>query len=76
LNDALAIRERLAETIDLVIDAGPCPALPTTVIDLAQTPPAIVRLGRGDPADLGLGSVCSSRNAAGRVPGRRHRRVR
>jgi tRNA threonylcarbamoyl adenosine modification protein (Sua5/YciO/YrdC/YwlC family) len=57
LNDALAIRERLAETIDLVIDAGPCPALPTTVIDLAQTPPAIVRLGRGDPADLGLGSV-------------------
>jgi len=54
LNDAESIREALGGRIDLVIDAGPCPAEPTTVIDLAQVPPVIVRRGGGDPARLGL----------------------
>ena len=62
LNDAAAIHEALATAIDLVIDAGPCPATPTTVVDLAQTPPVIVRLGLGDPSRLGL-------VVAGRAPG-------
>jgi tRNA threonylcarbamoyl adenosine modification protein (Sua5/YciO/YrdC/YwlC family) len=62
LNDAAAIHEALAPVIDLVIDAGPCPATPTTVVDLAQTPPVIVRLGLGDPSRLGL-------VPAGRAPG-------
>jgi len=54
LNDAEQIRDALGRVLDLVIDAGACPAAPTTVIDLAAEPPVIVRLGGGDPARLGL----------------------
>ena len=55
LNDPEEIRIRLERTVDLVIDAGPCAAVPTTVVDLAVEPPVITRLGAGDPARLGLG---------------------
>jgi tRNA threonylcarbamoyl adenosine modification protein (Sua5/YciO/YrdC/YwlC family) len=54
LNAAADIEARLAGLIDAIVDAGPCPALPTTVIDLAVSPPVIVRRGLGDPARLGL----------------------
>lgn len=54
LDDPHVIRERLERTIDLVIDAGPCPGTPTTVVDLQDDPPTLVRLGAGDPARLGL----------------------
>ena len=53
-NDGVAIRDRIGSQLDLVIDAGPCPNEPTTVVDLAVDPPVLVRLGRGDPARLGL----------------------
>ena len=45
------------EDFDAVLDAGPCPGLPTTVVDLAVTPPAIVRLGLGDLTRLGLAAA-------------------
>ena len=54
LNEAEAIRDEIGNRLDLVIDAGPCPAAPTTVIDLEAPPAVIVRLGGGDPARLGL----------------------
>jgi tRNA threonylcarbamoyl adenosine modification protein (Sua5/YciO/YrdC/YwlC family) len=54
LNDAEEIREALEAALDLVIDAGPCPAEPTTVIDLAVVPPLVVRRGAGDPVRLGI----------------------
>ena len=54
LNDAQDIRDSLGRALDLVIDAGPCAAEPTTVVDLAVVPPVVVRLGAGDPARLGL----------------------
>ena len=54
LNDAESIRARFGQSIDLVIDAGPCAAVPTTVIDLAQTPPIVIRRGLGDPARIGV----------------------
>jgi len=54
LNDPEIIRDRLETMIDVVIDAGPCAAVPTTVVDLATEPGTIVRLGGGDPARLGL----------------------
>ena len=54
LNDPVEIRARYEHSIDLVIDSGACHLQPTTVIDLAQDPPAIVRSGRGDVARLGL----------------------
>ena len=37
-----------------IVDAGACPMQPTTVIDLSGDAPVVVRLGRGDPALLGL----------------------
>jgi tRNA threonylcarbamoyl adenosine modification protein (Sua5/YciO/YrdC/YwlC family) len=54
LNDATAICERLGPVLDVIVDAGPCPAVPTTVVDLAAGEPVIVRLGLGDPARLGI----------------------
>jgi tRNA threonylcarbamoyl adenosine modification protein (Sua5/YciO/YrdC/YwlC family) len=54
LNDPDAIRDALGGQLDGVIDAGPCPAEPTTVIDLSAPPAVIVRRGAGDPARLGL----------------------
>lgn len=54
LNAPDEIRERLESKVDVVIDAGPCSAVPTTVIDLATEPAVIVRRGGGDPARLGL----------------------
>jgi tRNA threonylcarbamoyl adenosine modification protein (Sua5/YciO/YrdC/YwlC family) len=54
LNDADTIRDAIGDQLDLVIDAGACPAEPTTVIDLATPPAVIVRRGGGDPKRLGL----------------------
>ena len=54
LNDPELIRERYEHALDLIIDSGACHLEPTTVIDLAVSPPVVVRLGRGDPARLGL----------------------
>jgi tRNA threonylcarbamoyl adenosine modification protein (Sua5/YciO/YrdC/YwlC family) len=54
LNDANVIRSEIGGRVDLIIDAGPCAAEPTTVVDLAELPGAIVRQGAGDPAALGI----------------------
>jgi tRNA A37 threonylcarbamoyladenosine synthetase subunit TsaC/SUA5/YrdC len=54
LNDPEDIRLRYNSMLDLIIDSGACHLEPTTVVDLAVSPPVIVRLGRGDPARLGL----------------------
>ena len=54
LNDAEEIRERLAHLVDLVIDGGPCGLTPTTVIDMTQGDPEVVRVGAGSLSDIGL----------------------
>ena len=54
LNDPEEIRDRLEKQVAGVIEAGACPSAPTTVIDLTTSPPEVLRLGRGDPASLGL----------------------
>jgi tRNA threonylcarbamoyl adenosine modification protein (Sua5/YciO/YrdC/YwlC family) len=54
LNDPEAIRSRYEHALDAVLEAGPCPATLTTVVDLASQPPVVTRLGAGDPARLGL----------------------
>jgi len=54
LNDAAQIEARLHRRIEAIIDAGPCVAVPTTVVDLSVSPPILVRRGLGDPALLGL----------------------
>ncbi|HEV8552479.1 MAG TPA: L-threonylcarbamoyladenylate synthase [Casimicrobiaceae bacterium] len=57
LNDPAAIRAQYEHALDLIIDSGACHLEPTTVVDLAVAPPVVRRIGRGDPARLGLGSV-------------------
>jgi tRNA threonylcarbamoyl adenosine modification protein (Sua5/YciO/YrdC/YwlC family) len=64
LNDADEIRRRLQESVDLVIDAGACPAVPTTVVDLSSEAVAIVRRGGGDPGRLGLAESEAARPSA------------
>jgi tRNA threonylcarbamoyl adenosine modification protein (Sua5/YciO/YrdC/YwlC family) len=54
LNDADEIIERFQKLLPAVVDAGACPMLPTTVIDLSGETPVVVRQGRGDLARLGL----------------------
>jgi tRNA threonylcarbamoyl adenosine modification protein (Sua5/YciO/YrdC/YwlC family) len=44
------VKEELDHAVDLVIDAGDTPALPTTVVDWSDEVPEIVRRGAGDPA--------------------------
>ncbi len=54
MNDPVLIRERFERSVQAIVDAGACPMQPTTVIDLSGDAPVVVRLGRGDPALLGL----------------------
>ncbi|WP_110598846.1 MULTISPECIES: L-threonylcarbamoyladenylate synthase [Salinicola] len=50
MTDPEEIRERLGAHLDLIIDGGACQLEPTTVVDLREIPPVVVREGRGDPA--------------------------
>src|SRR5690606_27158615 len=45
LTDGKEIRARLEHEVDAVLDGGNCGVEPTTVVDLAVIPPAIVRRG-------------------------------
>jgi tRNA threonylcarbamoyl adenosine modification protein (Sua5/YciO/YrdC/YwlC family) len=54
MNDAAEIRDRFEKLIAGVIDAGACAQEPTTVIDLTDSEPQVIRQGRGDLARLGL----------------------
>ncbi|MGC7094792.1 L-threonylcarbamoyladenylate synthase [Amycolatopsis lurida] len=44
------IKERLDHQVDAVLDSGECGTEPTTVIDLSEGEPEIVRRGAGDTA--------------------------
>ena len=52
LTDGREIRTRLEHEIDAVLDGGHCGVEPTTVVDLAVSPPAILRRGKGEIALL------------------------
>lgn len=54
LIDAEEIREKLEHQIDLVIDGGPCGLEATTVIDLTDEIPVLLRQGRGDATAFGF----------------------
>jgi len=47
LTDGAAIQERLDNELDAIIDGGHCGIEPTTVVDLAVSPPVVLRQGRG-----------------------------
>lgn len=42
------IKEELDHLVDAVLDAGECGAEPTTVVDLSDGPPVVLRYGAGD----------------------------
>ncbi len=47
LNDGDEIEARLGRDLDGLLDGGSCGIEPTTVVDLAARPPAVIRRGRG-----------------------------
>ncbi len=54
LNDPYDIRDRLEHLVDLVIDGGYCGLAPTTVVDLREGAPIVLREGAGSVEVLGL----------------------
>ena len=45
--DAYDIREKLEHQVDLIVDGGSCGFEATTVINMVETPPVLVREGKG-----------------------------
>jgi tRNA threonylcarbamoyl adenosine modification protein (Sua5/YciO/YrdC/YwlC family) len=54
LSEADEIRERLGGRLDLVLDAGHCGVVPSTVLDLTGDTPVVLRMGSGPVEPLGL----------------------
>jgi len=50
--EAHDIREKLEHQLDLVVDGGHCGVEPTTIVDLTDSVPRVVRKGRGATDDL------------------------
>lgn len=44
------IKEALDNAVDAVLDSGECGTVPTTVVDLSQGEPEVLRRGTGDPS--------------------------
>ncbi len=65
LTDGPEIRARLEHQIDAVLDGGHCGFVPTTVVDLAVYPPAILRHGKGDVAAILGGDGAGSERGGG-----------
>ncbi|MCE8042624.1 threonylcarbamoyl-AMP synthase [Halomonas daqingensis] len=53
MTDPEEIRDRYINQLDLIIDGGACHLEPTSVIDLRELPPTILREGRGDLTQFG-----------------------
>jgi len=50
LSEVFEIEEQLGNQVDLIIESGACGVEPTTVVDLVDGVPDVVRVGLGDPA--------------------------
>ena len=48
LTDAYEMRLKLGNRVDMIIDGGSCGLEPTTMIDLVEGTPAILRVGKGN----------------------------
>jgi tRNA threonylcarbamoyl adenosine modification protein (Sua5/YciO/YrdC/YwlC family) len=57
LSDGTQIRSRLERQVDLVIDAGSCGTEPSTVIDLTEEIPRVLREGKGSLAPFAVEPV-------------------
>jgi tRNA threonylcarbamoyl adenosine modification protein (Sua5/YciO/YrdC/YwlC family) len=49
MTEGWEINERLGHALDAVVDAGECGKEPTTVVDLSDDEPIVLRYGAGDP---------------------------
>ena len=49
LFDAHEIRLKIEKQVDLIVDGGNCGPEPTTMIDLVEGIPKVLRMGKGDP---------------------------
>jgi tRNA A37 threonylcarbamoyladenosine synthetase subunit TsaC/SUA5/YrdC len=58
LYEASEIEAALGKQLAAIVDAGPCPHMPTTVVDLTEMgnggEAVLLRQGAADPAVLGL----------------------
>lgn len=52
LNDPALIVEAYGNVVDIILDAGTLPSLPSTVLDLTGNEPKVVRRGAGDVSFL------------------------
>lgn len=52
--EAYDIEDELGNKVDVIVDGGTCGVEPTTIVDLAHDEPAVIRLGAGELARLGL----------------------
>jgi tRNA threonylcarbamoyl adenosine modification protein (Sua5/YciO/YrdC/YwlC family) len=49
MTEGWLVNEELGNQVDAVLDSGDCGLEPTTVIDLSEDEPVVVRVGAGDP---------------------------
>lgn len=49
MTDGWSVKERLDHEVDLVVESGECGLEPTTVVDLSEDYPEVMRVGAGDP---------------------------
>ena len=54
LTEGWEIQDRLDDLIELILDGGYCGTAPTTVVDLTNWPPELVRAGRGSLEPFGF----------------------
>lgn len=54
LTEGWEIQDRLDDHVDLILDGGYCGTEPTTVVDLTNWPPELVRAGRGSLEPFGF----------------------
>ena len=52
LSDPQEIRDRLEHQVEAVLDGGNCGLVPTTVVDLVDDAPRVIRAGKGSLAGL------------------------
>ena len=49
LLDPYEMRSKIGKLVDLIVDGGACGIEPTTMVDLVEGVPEIIRVGKGDP---------------------------
>lgn len=54
LSEPEQVHDALVNQVDIIVDGGPCSLEPTTVLDLTEGSPRLLRQGKGEVSHLGL----------------------